>query len=479
MKKDVKRERNYTYYDLTQSMCRTCRKIIDAQIIFRNDKVYMRSICPEHGEFEALIASNVDWYLKAINSKQAADKPRQFSKKITRGCPYDCGLCAWHEKACNIPIVSITNVCNLKCPTCITYIKDDLEYFMSVDEFKKSLKWIIESEEHVDLINIVGGEPTLHPELLTLIKLCKRKEIGRITLYSNGLKIAKDEAFVRKLAEQGVYVILSFNTFDRNTAEKMYGKDVLEDKLKALGNLEKHGVQTTLWTLLIKDLNDKEISRIIDLVLKKDFIRSITIQNMAYNGFEVSKFASRKYLTIDETIFSIVKKAKKIFINDDFSPLPGSHPLCYSACHLLQEGDFILPLKRLFVEDGYYKLLGNKYMIRPEENFQQILSDKITEISDGKKSLPHSERILLILKKMISMLYPEGKHLSIFERQKKAEKFVKTIYIHAPMDEDTFDISRVIRCGDLVPDIKKTFIPACSYNLLYRINDGRFHKERT
>jgi len=80
---------------------------------------------------------------------------------------------------------------------------------------------------------------------------------------------------------------------------------------------------------------------------------------------------------------------------------------------------------------------------------------------------------------MISMLYPEGKHLSIFERQKKAEKFVKTIYIHAPMDEDTFDISRVIRCGDLVPDIKKTFIPACSYNLLYRINDGRFHKERT
>ena len=109
MKKDAKRKRNYTYYDLTQSMCRTCKRIIDAQIIFRDGKVYMRSICPEHGEFEALIASNVDWYLKAINSKQAEDKPRQFSKKILNGCPYDCGLCAWHEKACNIPIVSITN----------------------------------------------------------------------------------------------------------------------------------------------------------------------------------------------------------------------------------------------------------------------------------------------------------------------------------------------------------------------------------
>jgi len=80
---------------------------------------------------------------------------------------------------------------------------------------------------------------------------------------------------------------------------------------------------------------------------------------------------------------------------------------------------------------------------------------------------------------MISMLYPEGKYLSIFERQKQAEKFVKTIYIHAPMDEDTFDVSRIIRCGDLVPDIKKIFIPACSYHLFYRINDKRFRKKRT
>jgi uncharacterized radical SAM superfamily Fe-S cluster-containing enzyme len=439
----------------------------------------MRSICPEHGEFEALIASNVNWYLKAINSKQAADKPRQFSRKINKGCPLDCGLCAWHEKACNIPIVSITNVCNLKCPICFTYIKDDLEYFMSVDEFNKNLNWIIESEKHIDMINIIGGEPTIHPELFTLIKLCKRKEIGRVSLYSNGIKIAKDEAFVKKLAEQGVDVILSFNTFDRNTAERMYEKDVLDDKLKALDNLEKHDVQTTLLTVSVKNLNDKEINRIVDLTLKKNFIRSVTIQNMSYKRPGGSKSTSRKHLTIDEIIDNIVKKAKKRLSHDDFSPLPGSHPLCYSACHILKDGDFVLPLKRLFVDDGYFRLLGNKYMIRPEEDFQQILSDKISEISDGKKSLPHSDRILLILKKMISMLYPEGKYLSIFERQKQAEKFVKTIYIHAPMDEDTFDVSRIIRCGDLVPDIKKTFIPACSYHLFYRINDKRFRKKWT
>ncbi len=436
----------------------------------------MRSICPEHGASEALIASNVDWYLKVINSRQVTDKPRKFSREISKGCPFDCGLCKWHEKACNIPVFSITNVCNLKCPICFTYNRDDLEYFMSVDEFKKIVNWILDSEKQVDLINITGGEPTLHPDLFTLLKLCKRKGIGRVTLNSNGLKLSQDEDFVKKIAEYGVYVILSFNTFNSSTAKKMHGKDVLEHKLKALENLEKYGVQTTLLNVSVKGLNDKEIGKIIDLALKKDFIRSVTIQNMTYTGFGGGRFMPRKHLPIDEVISTIVKQQEKRFNYDDFFPLPGSHPLCYSICYMFKDGENIFPLKMLFSDDEYYKILGKKYLIHPGENFQQILLDKINEIWAEKEKYPQSERILRMMKKMISMLYPTGELLSPFERQKRAEKFIKTITIHAHMDEDTFDLSRVVRCGDLVPGTNKTYIPACSYNLFYRMKDKRFWK---
>jgi uncharacterized radical SAM superfamily Fe-S cluster-containing enzyme len=476
LKKDVKRKRDYIYYDLTQGMCRQCRKIIDAQIIFRDEKVYQRSICPEHGTAEALIAANAEWYLKVINTRQLTDKPGKFSREINQGCPHDCGLCTWHEKACNIPIFSITNACDLKCPICFTYNRDDLEYFMAAAEFKKIIDWIIESETHVDLVNITGGEPTLHPQLFTLLDICKKKEIGRITLNSNGLKLSQDEDFVKKLAQYGVYVILSFNTLNKNTAKKMHGKDVLGHKLKALENLEKYGVQTTLMNVSTKDLNDKEIGKIIHLALKKDFIRSVTIQNMTYTGFGGSRFMPRKHLPIDEVISNIVKKQEKRFTHEDFFPMPGSHPLCYSTCYFFQDGDYTFPLKRLFSDNEYYEILGKKYLVHPGENFQQLLTDKINEVWAEPDKYPQSEMILRTMKKMIAMLYPPGGSLTPFERQERAEKFIKTIYIHAHMDEDNFDLSRIARCGDLVPAANKTFIPACSYNLFYRMKDKRFWK---
>jgi len=56
-------------------------------------------------------------------------------------------------------------------------------------------------------------------------------------------------------------------------------------------------------------------------------------------------------------------------------------------------------------------------------------------------------------------------------------EMVKTVTIHAHMDEDNFDLARVASCGDLVPDESGAMIPACSYNLLYRQKDPRFWVE--
>jgi uncharacterized radical SAM superfamily Fe-S cluster-containing enzyme len=62
-----------------------------------------------------------------------------------------------------------------------------------------------------------------------------------------------------------------------------------------------------------------------------------------------------------------------------------------------------------------------------------------------------------------------------FERQKIAESAVRTIYIHSHMDEDTFDCSRAMLCPDLVPSEPGRLIPACTYNLFYRMGDENFY----
>ena len=80
---------------------------------------------------------------------------------------------------------------------------------------------------------------------------------------------------------------------------------------------------------------------------------------------------------------------------------------------------------------------------------------------------------------MVEQLYPSGESVSEFDRQQIAESAVRTIYLHAHMDEDTFDCSRAMLCPDLVPAEPGRLVPACTYNLFYRVQDPRFYVEAT
>ena len=56
----TKKDADYVFYELTRSICPTCRQTIDAQIVIRNNKVYMRKRCPDHGPFEALVYGDAE-----------------------------------------------------------------------------------------------------------------------------------------------------------------------------------------------------------------------------------------------------------------------------------------------------------------------------------------------------------------------------------------------------------------------------------
>ena len=79
------------------------------------------------------------------------------------------------------------------------------------------------------------------------------------------------------------------------------------------------------------------------------------------------------------------------------------------------------------------------------------------------------------MRRIVETLYPAGRDVSTFERQRLAEAAVRTIYVHAHMDEDNFDAARAMLCPDLVPTEPGRLIPACTYNLFYRREDERFY----
>ena len=469
-----RQSRDYAYYKTTRGMCRQCRNIVNARIVEKDNRIYQENLCPDCGNHATLIAEDKKWYFQHSDFRLHSTPPAAVHTPSTSGCPYDCGICDWHENAPNLPVFSITNACNLDCPICFTHNRKDVRYDMPLSEMKQTVDFLLRNREEYDLINITGGEPTLHPDLLNLLKAAKHERIGRITLNSNGIRLAEDIPLVKELKALGVYIILSFNTLDGETSKKIHGIDMVDTKIRALENLAAHDVGVTLLNVMIKDVNDHEIFDIIKLSKTYPNIRSITIQNMTFTGQGGSEFKPRKRLTIDMAMDMIETKSGGMMKKTHFFPLPSNHTLCYSIAYFFKLDDRLVSFTDILSVSELTALIGPNYILRPDEKFHDIMKDAIARSWANHEN----ETLLSHIRRLLKRMYPKDNELTSFERQRIAEESIVTVYIHSHMDEDNFDVSRIVSCTDLVPVDAERLIPACAYNLFYRMKDKRFYRPK-
>lgn len=465
----MKRSSPGTALGSTRAWCPRCAATEHAQITAHADGVYLERICPQQGTVAVRIAKDQHWYL-ARSAEPRAMATHPDAAPLRQGCPLDCGPCQCHTARLHLPVISITNLCNLNCPICFTYNRPDRAYNKSREELAAIIEHLIAAHGELELINLTGGEPTLHPELFSLLDLCREKNIGRITMNSNGLKIAADLDFAQGLKARGVQVVLSLDTLDPAKSVIIHGRDITAEKLAALARLEALAIPTTLLIVCIKGVNEEETGQLVRRFLAKDFVRGITIQNMTFTGQNGSRFEPREHVTLDEVEDLLVAHGN--FGKEDFFPHGAYHPLCYSVAYYLADGERLLPLSRLVEPRLLTKATANSYVLDGGEELAAALRAGIDRLwAEGE-----DEATLALLRRFIRELYPPG-GLSKAERQARAEALIRMVYIHPHMDEDNFDIARVSHCGDLVPDETGRMIPACAYNLLYRQRDPRFWQE--
>jgi uncharacterized radical SAM superfamily Fe-S cluster-containing enzyme len=462
-----------TYVTTVRGMCRGCRKVVPARVFFRGGAVWQQALCPECRPVPAKIAGDQAWYLDQVMRPMLDRAPLRCAQPPQRGCPHDCGPCTWHATPCQLPVLSVTNACNLRCPICFTHNRADQLFFMSVEEMRQTVDWVVESSGPVDLINVTGGEPSLHPQILDLLACCKRPEIGRITMNSNGIRLAEDPEFCRRLAELGVCVILSFNTFDPAVSRRLHGCDLVSTKLKAIDNLTAAGVRMTLLNVLVRGQNEEALTGLFDLMRGNDQILSLTVQTMTYTGQGGGHFekAAGAHLPVDEATRIVCERSGGALEFGDFLTKPSAHPLCYLTSYMLKAGSEFLPFARVAPREKLQELMQDSYLLRLDDReafFKEVMD---TLFANGETAK------LRVFRKLVEALYPAGRTLTPFERQRVAEAAVRTVYIHAHMDEDTFDCSRAMHCPDLVPASPGRLIPACTYNLFYRMQDPRFFVE--
>jgi hypothetical protein len=125
--------------------------------------------------------------------------------------------------------------------------------------------------------------------------------------------------------------------------------------------------------------------------------------------------------------------------------------------------------------------------MRPTSELFSNIRESIDQL--WAEGISKDQRVLL--KKLVTSLTPTPDspdlltdpkaQLEWLRQQRKSFldlSLIKTIHIHAHMDEDNLDLARLSMCGDLVPEEDGTLRPACSYNLLYRAQDPRFFVEQ-
>lgn len=470
----LRKATDHVYYSFTKSLCGVCKREVDAKIVFRDEAVWFDKFCPEHKHQTCQVASSVEWYLDALSFVAPNTPPKRVSKPVAKGCPFDCGPCSSHQQKVYLPVVPITSGCNLDCPICYTVNKNEHAFNLSKEEFQKILDHLVADHSELDIINFTGGEPTLHPALPEFLEMSRKAGIQRLTISTNGLKL-KDEAYVRRLAALDARIVLSLDTFDPGVDKVMLGANTVATKLKVLDLLEQHDVTTTILPAVATGLNDKDVGPLFDLVMKRKNICSLELHTLTFTGQGGVGFDRKARISIPDLHRNLEQWTQGRLTAKDFVPSPLAHPHCYSIAYLLSldDGRWV-PFTRFLSRAKLFDLLSDSLYIEARRKLEDTLRETIDDLWANPERLPESEAVLATLKRLLRDMFPPGKTLEPAVAQRISERSVKAVYIHSHMDEENFDVSRIMKCCVGVPAADGSNIPTCSYNVLYREKDPRF-----
>ncbi len=337
-------DRPYIFYELTNSVCPHCLRKVEAKIVIQEGRVYMHKWCPVHKLVKVLISTDESYFKQQRDFLKPGQMPRKFNTPIKYGCPFDCGLCPDHEQHSCLTLVEITDQCNLRCPVCYSESGPHRPTHRSMEQIEFMLDAVVRNEGEPDVVQISGGEPTIHPEFWRVLELAKSKPIKHLMLNTNGVKIAAERDFAKKLAAYmpGFEVYLQFDSLRPDSLVKLRGEDLREVRVKALERLNEHNVSTTLVVTLQKGVNEGEIGEIIDFALKQKCVRGVTFQPVQVAGRLDAFHAENDRLTLSEVRQKILEQSP-VFKAEDVIPVP-CHPDCLAMAYALKMGDCVTPL---------------------------------------------------------------------------------------------------------------------------------------
>ncbi len=444
----------YLFDGQTTSLCEECLTLVPAKIIVEGDNVYYLKRCAAHGTQKTLISSDLAYYRLCKDYLKPGDKPLKVHGRTEYGCPYDCGLCPDHEQHSCLAIIEVNDECNLRCPVCFAESSPNRTERRTLAEVERMLDTLVEAEGEADLVQISGGEPTLHPEILDILRLAKSKPIRHLMLNTNGVRLANDARFVVELAElqPGFEVYLQFDSLDDTAMHKLRGAGLSAVRRRALDNLEAQGISTTLVVTVKRGVNDGEIAAIIRHALRYSCVRGVTFQPIQDAGRNENFDAKRDRLLLTDIRREIA--AGGLFTESDIIPLP-CNPEAIAVGYALRQAEQVIPVTSLVPREILLESVPNTVAFEACADLKSQWFDFLSWNQSAEQSAEKLGQLLCCLPQVT--LPQEVGYEHIFR-----------VVIIQFMDRYNFCLGGVKRSCIHFVTPERQIIPFDTYNLFYR-----------
>lgn len=469
----------------TRSICPEDLRVLDAELWEIDGQVIMRKSCPDHGDFEDIYWSDYEEYVRAEKFRDhGTGLQKPLESKL--GCPFDCGLCQNHKTHTILVIMEITQRCNLRCPICFASAgTQDASHDLSLEQIRSILEYTQENNYPLRVRGAgnSGGEPTLRDDLPQIIQMEKDLGFDYILTMTNGLRLAEDLDYFKKLRDSDTWLYMQFDGVTSEPYMKTRGRDIWPLKQKVVENARKIGYnKIALIPTLAKGVNDHQVGDIIRYSAdNSDIIKFLVFQPVSFSGrIDTSKLKEMRITNSDVMRLAEEQTGGEIR-KSDFFTLPMNQTMARMLTKGGQHQDFCVhPHCGLItvVDHSKGKLDPVPRYVKNEE-FHAKMSKSLS-LNKSRPAIMWDLATSLI-RYVSPKLWLKFLPILMMTKGRKSIKSVLTEWLPGRwltigimhfMDPYNFDLERVENCalhfGVIDKDSKPRLISFCSMNSIHR-----------
>jgi Radical SAM superfamily len=304
-----------------------------------DDRVWLVRGCPQHGKVVTLYDEHPEIleYLEEWTAPTKVHTPDTAGNYEPVPLGYLQGLGEMQTQHTCILLEDVIQTCNLRCPTCFAGSSPELTGVVPVEEILTNIDQRLERENgRLDVLMLSGGEPTIHPQLIHLLEQVISRNIVRVLINTNGLRIARDDDLLAFLADHSdrIEVYLQFDGFKPETHRYHRAADLRRVKERTVQRLSENGIFTTLTMTAAGGVNDDEIGDVVLFALETPFVGGVCVQPQFGSG-RSTPIDPLDRLTHTGVLARLGPQTRGLVTWRDLTALPCSHPHCCSVGYML------------------------------------------------------------------------------------------------------------------------------------------------